>query len=63
VGVIVSLSDASSQLIKSIDLATHVPRALGVRLCLLLNGTSALFRLLVPRIVEIEHTRHVKSDV
>jgi len=30
--------------------------------CLLPNGTSALFRLLVPRIVEVEHTRHVKND-
>jgi len=32
--------------------------------CLLLNGTSALFRLLVPRIVEIEHNivRHAKKD-
>jgi len=28
---------------------------------LLLNGTSALFRPLVPRIVEIEHTNHVKT--
>jgi len=25
-------------------------------------GTSALFRPLVPRIVEIEHTNHVKND-
>jgi len=31
--------------------------------CLLLNGTSALFRLLVPRIVEIEHTNHVEKDL
>jgi len=31
--------------------------------CLLLNGTSALFRPLVPRIVEIEHTNHVKNDL
>jgi len=31
--------------------------------CLLLNGTSALFRTLVPRIVEIEHTNHVKNDL
>jgi len=29
--------------------------------CLLLNGTSALFMLLVPRIVEIEHMRYVKT--
>jgi len=29
--------------------------------CLLLNGTSALFRPLVPRIVEVEHTRHVEK--
>jgi len=28
--------------------------------CLLLNCTSALFRLLVPRIVEIKQMRHVK---
>jgi len=28
--------------------------------CLLLNGTSPLFRLLVPRIVKI-HTRHIKT--
>jgi len=31
--------------------------------CLWLNGTSALFRPLVPRIVEIEHTNHVKNDL
>jgi len=31
-------------------------------LSLLLNGTSALFRLLVPRIVEIEHMSHVKNN-
>jgi len=31
--------------------------------CLLVNGTSALFRPLVPRIVEIEHTNHVKNDL
>jgi len=31
--------------------------------CLLLNGTSALFRPLVPRIVEIEHTNHVKNNL
>jgi len=30
---------------------------------LLLNGTSALFRPLVPRIVAIEHTNHVKNDL
>jgi len=29
--------------------------------CLLLNGTSALFRTLVPRIAEVEHMKHVKS--
>jgi len=29
--------------------------------CLLLNGTSAVFRPLVPRI--IEHTSHVKNDL
>jgi len=31
--------------------------------CLLLNGTSALFRPLVPRLVKIEHTNHVKNDL
>jgi len=31
--------------------------------CLLFNGTSALFRPLVPRIVETEHTNHVKNDL
>jgi len=31
--------------------------------CLVLNDTSALFRPLVPRIVEIEHTNHVKNDL
>jgi len=31
--------------------------------CLLLNGTSAQFRPLVPRIVEIEHSNHVKNDL
>jgi len=31
--------------------------------CLLLNGTSALFTLLVPRKVEIKHKRHVKNDL
>jgi len=30
--------------------------------CLLLNGTSALFRPLVPRTVEVENTSHVKND-
>jgi len=30
---------------------------------LVLNGTSTLFRQLVPRIVEIKHTRHVKNDL
>jgi len=30
--------------------------------CLLLNGTSALFRPLVPRIVEVVHIRYVKND-
>jgi len=29
----------------------------------LLNGTSALFKLLVPRIVEIKHMIHVKNDL
>jgi len=29
----------------------------------LLNGTSALFRLLVPIIVEIKQIRHVKNDL
>jgi len=44
----------------SIDCTT----ALLVFVCfLLLNGTSALFRPLVPRIVEIEHTNHVKNDL
>jgi len=31
--------------------------------CLLLNGTSALFWPLVPRIVEVEHMRYVKNDL
>jgi len=31
--------------------------------CLLLNGTLALFRPLVPRIVEVEHMKHVKNDL
>jgi len=32
--------------------------------CLFLpNGTSALFRPLVPRIVEVEHMRHVNNDL
>jgi len=31
--------------------------------CLLLNGTSSLFRPLVPRIFEVEHMRHVKNDL
>jgi len=31
--------------------------------CLLLNGTLAIFRLLVPRIVEIKQMRHVKNDL
>jgi len=30
---------------------------------LLLNDASAQFKLLVPRTVEIEHTRHVKNYV
>jgi len=36
-----------------------VPKTLLV--CLLLNGTSALFRPLVPRIVEVEQTSHVEK--
>jgi len=37
---------------------------LAQQVCLLLNGTSALFiKPLVPRIVEVEHMRHVKSDL
>jgi len=39
------------------------PSILSLFVCLLLNGTSALFRPLVPRIVEIEHTNHVKNDL
>jgi len=31
--------------------------------CVLLNGTSALFRPLMPRIVEVKHMRHVKNDL
>jgi len=31
--------------------------------CLLLNGTSALFSPLEPRLVEIEHTNQVKNDL
>jgi len=31
--------------------------------CLLLNGTSALFRSLVPRIVEEEHTKYVLKNL
>jgi len=31
--------------------------------CLLLNGTSALFMPLVPRIVEVEHMRYVENDL
>jgi len=40
------------------DILYHAEREMerGLFVCLLLNGTSALFRLLVPRIVEIEHT-------
>jgi len=38
-------------------------RMRGLFVCLLLNGTSALFRPLVPRIVEIEHMNQVKNDL
>jgi len=31
--------------------------------CLMLNGTSALFRLLVPIIIEIKQMRHVKNEL
>jgi len=31
--------------------------------CLLLNGTSILFRLLLPRIVEIKQTTGIKHDL
>jgi len=31
--------------------------------CLLLNGTSALFRIFVPSTIQIEHMRHVKIDL
>jgi len=34
-----------------------------LNVCLLLNGTSALFRPLVPKIVEVEHVRYVKNDL
>jgi len=37
--------------------------SLSLFVCLLLNGTSALFRPVGPRIVEIEHTNHVKNDL
>jgi len=37
-----------------------MPRTTRRFVCLLLNGTSALFRSLVPRIVEVEHMRHVE---
>jgi len=42
-----------------------MPRIVEVCLfvCLLLNGTSAPFRPLLPRIVEVEHTSHVKNDL
>jgi len=48
-----------------IKFALHISVCLFVSLfvCFLLNGTSALFRQLVPRIVEIEHTNHVKNDL
>jgi len=36
---------------------------LSLFVCLLLNDTSALFRLLVPRIVEINLARYVKNDL
>jgi len=36
---------------------------MSVFVCLLLNGTSALFRPVVPRIVEVEHMSHVKNDL
>jgi len=34
-----------------------------LQVCLLLNGTSALFRSFVPRIVEVENMRFVKNDL
>jgi len=33
------------------------------KICLLLNGTSVIFKLLVPRIVKIKHLWHVKKDL
>jgi len=40
---------------------THLVESILV--CFLVNGTLALFRPLVPRIVEKEHTRHDKNDL
>jgi len=47
----------SKQCLKAVSMANNL------FVCLLLNGTSALFRPLVPRIVEIEHTNHVENDL
>jgi len=35
--------------------STNLTDAVIIKLCLLLNDTSALFRPLVPRIVKVEH--------
>jgi len=42
---------------------TYVNMFVCLFVSLLLNGTSALFRPKVPRIVEVEHTSHVKNDL
>jgi len=47
-----TLQDELTSVVKAMTMTMFV--------CLLLNGTSALFRPLVPRIVEIEHTNRVK---
>jgi len=61
----VSIEGLCWQVIHSITIQCASPVSCTVILfaCLLLNGTSALIRLLVPIIVEMKHIRHVKNDL
>jgi len=47
----------------NLELLQGLSKAANLFVSLLLNGTSALFSPLVPRIAEVEHMRHVKSDL
>jgi len=62
---IVRLMNNKTQVIISVD-TTHYHSSLHFcpeKICFLFNGTSELFRPIVPRVVNIKHTRHVKNNL